>query len=456
MNNLIKPFKAGSNEIHDESLYTNYANSHSIPKDEIEVSNIIKECKKMGEKITVCGSLTGLNGAAVSVQGHSMSTKNLNFMSYNEDDFSIEIGSGCTFEDIEKFVAFKSKGLREFPVAPTEKTATIGGAISFNSSGLRSFRLNNVIDYVEEIKICDENGLFFTLNKNDQEFKDFVASEGMLGIIISLKLKTMNKFKSAWGIMFFFETNKDSTNFVDLIEDYKQIQTLEYIDKNSFNLCEKYKKTMASIESIPKIQDNFICGIYVEIYADNDDALEEIAEILMEKAIECNSDPDLAWAMSQEEMEKLQIFRHAISECFNMEVAKYNNLDSRIKLVNIDLTWTSKSRFEIIEYYIELFKNTNLEYYIFGHIGYKAPYVIILTKNIEEYIKANKILETCYKNAVKEGNKILSEFGIGKLKKEIFYNAEKIEIINNKMKIKQKYDKFSLFNPNNMFTNNKI
>lgn len=456
MNKLLKPFKAGSNEIHDESLYTNYANSHSSPKSEIEVSQIIKECKTIGEKITVCGARTGLNGASVPVQGHSMSTQNLNKMNYIEENNSLEIGSGCTFEDIEKFVILKSKGKRDFPVSPTEKTATIGGAVSFNSSGLRSYRLGNVIDYVEEIQICNQNGEFYTLSKKDEEFNDFIGSEGMLGVITSLKLKTINKFKSAWGIMFFFESVKDSTKFVDLIDEYKQIQTLEYIDKNSFNLCEKYKSTMASIESIPQIQDNFSCGIYVEIYGDDDNEIEQVAEILMEKAIECNSDPDLAWAMSQDEMGKLQDFRHAISECFNMEVAKYNNVDSRIKLVNIDLKWKSKTRLEIIEYYDNLLKKTNLEYFIFGHIGSKAPYVNILTKTIDEYIQANNILENCYKSAIIDENNIFAEFGIGKLKKDIFCNSEKIEVINTKMKAKRKYDPTSLFNPNNMFSNNEL
>ncbi len=454
MNKLIKPYKAKSNELHDESLYTDYANSHSNPTNENEVALIIKECKKINEKITVCGSLTGLNGAGVPAKGHSLCTKHLNKMSYNFDSNTIEVDTGATFEDIQNFVTLKSKGTRELPIYPTERTATIGGAISFNSSGLRSYRLGKINEYVEKITLCNQDGEFVSLSKTDQEFNDFFGSEGMLGILTSVTLKTIKKINFVWGIMFFFESDIDSIKFVNLIDKYKEIQTIEYIDKNCFNLCEKYKSTMSTIESIPKIQDHIATGIYIEIYNENEEQIEQLCEILMEEAILCNSDPDLAWAMSQEEIRKLQDYRHAIAECLNIEVAKYNNIDSRIKFVNIDIKWETKSRIEIINYYRSLFNNTPLNYYIFGHIGNNSPYVTILTKTIDEYILANKIVEICYKSAIIEKDIIFDEFGIGKLNKNIFCNSEKIESLNKKMKAKHKYDANGLFNPLNMFSSN--
>lgn len=456
MKNLIIPFEARLNEIHDESLYTDYANSHSAPTNDFEVSQIIKECKNIGEKITVCGSLTGLNGAAVPSKGHSLSTKNLKNIEYNEMDNTIRIGSGTTFEELEKIILIKSKGKREFPVSPTEKTATIGGAISFNSSGLRSYRLGNVIDYVEKIKVCDQNGNILIINKNDESFIDFVGSEGMLGIIVEVTLKTTIKKNNSWGIMFFFESNEDCTNLINYCESYDQIQAIEYMDKNCFRITEKYKNIMSNLEAIPSVDDKFACSLYLEIYGNNEDEIENIAEKLMEKSIECNSDPDIAWVVSQEEMNKLQSLRHAITECFNMEVAKYNNQDSRIKLVNIDIKWISKNKLEILNYYTDILKETNLEYIIYGHIGSNAPYVNILTKTIDEYLLANKIVEICYKDAIMEGNLILSEFGVGKLKNNIYCNTERIDVINKKMKAKQKYDYNNLFNPTNMFSKKEL
>ena len=139
-----------------------------------------------------------------------------------------------------------------------------------------------------------------------------------------------------------------------------------------------------------------------------------------------------------------------------MEVAKYNNNDSRIKLENIDIKWNSKSTIEIINYYKKLFLNTDIEYFIYGHIACNAPYVNILTKNIDEYQKAKKIVENCYKNAIINENIIFSEFGVGKLKSDIYCTIQKIEQINKVMKLKQKYDTNRLFNPNNMFLNSDV
>ena len=451
MNKLIKNIEVGEYEIHDESLYANCVNSYSKPKDKFEVSKIIKLCKENNVKITVNGALTALSGAGVPFEGHSMSTKNLNKMLYNKNNDSIEVGSGCTFEDIETFITLNSKGKREFPVSPTEKTATIGGALSINSSGLRSFRLGRIVDYVEEIEICNQNGDFVRYSNNDKEFKDYIASEGMLGVITSIKLLTTNKYNSAWGILFFFESDIDSMNFVDSIETIKEIQTIEYIDKSCFILCEKYKPAMTIIESIPKIDDKFVCGIYVEIYGEQEDSVEEIAEILMEKSTKNNSNSDYSWAMSKEDMFKLQNYRHAISECFNIENAKYNSIDSRIKFLNIDIRWGSKSRIELINYYHSVFDNTNLDFYIFGHIGSKAPYVNILAKTNNEYLLAKNLIKKCYQNATNKENNIFNDFGIGKLKKEFFCNFERLEKKNLKLNNKLKYDSAYIFNPSNMF-----
>jgi len=377
-------------------------------------------------------------------------------MIYNHNDNTVIVGSGTTFDEIEKFILAESKGKNEFPVSPTEKTATIGGAIALNSSGLRSYKLGNVVDYVEEITICNQYGDIIAIDKENPMFKDFIGSEGMLAIITSVKLRTIEKLNSAWGIMFFFEKDEESINFVEFAKEYEEIQTIEYIDKNSFKLCEKYKKVLSQLESIPSIEENIESAIYIEIYSSCEEKIEEIAEELMEKSIECNSDPDLAWAMSKEEMYKLQNFRHAITECYNMEVAKYNNNDSRIKLENIDIKWNSKSTIEIINYYKKLFLNTDIEYFIYGHIACNAPYVNILTKNIDEYQKAKKIVENCYKNAIINENIIFSEFGVGKLKSDIYCTIQKIEQINKVMKLKQKYDTNRLFNPNNMFLNSDV
>lgn len=451
MNNLIKPYSPGTNLISDESLFSDYATSYSNPINEAEVSQIIQECNTNNEKITVCGALTGLTGAGVPSNCHSMSTKNMKTIQYNDCDNTLLVGSGVTFAEIEKTVMLKSNNKREFPISPTEKNATIGGAIAINSKGLRSYKYGPISNFVESITYCNNEGKIITLSKNESTFKDFMGSEGMLGIFTSAVIRTTKKFSSVWGILFFFPTDKDATNFADIATTFNEIQVIEYLDDNSFKLCEKYKDTISSLKGLSTIPEGNTAAIYVEIYSNNESKIEEIAEILMEKSIENNSDPDFAWAMSNDEVKKIQNFRHAVSDCFNLEVKKYNSIETRIKLVNIDIEWNNIAREEILAKYRNQLKDFNLEFIIFGHIGTFSPYVNIITKNITEYNLANKISNKLYTTAINEGHTILQEFGIGKLKKELNTKIGSIDSLNNKIKAQQKYDTNRIFNPNNIF-----
>lgn len=451
MNKLIKPYSPGTNLILDESLYSDYATSYSNPKDADEVRQIVKDCIENGEKITVCGALTGLTGAGVPSSCHSMSTKNLNKINYDKNNHSLLVDSGVTFEQIEKVIMLKSNNKREFPISPTEKTATIGGAIAMNSKGLRSYKYGSIFNFIESITYCNAEGNLITISKNDPNFKDLIGSEGMIGIITSAVIRTIEKYSSTWGIMFFFPTDRNAANFADFASTFEEIQVIEYLDYNSFKLCEKYKDSISSIKGIPTIPEGSKSAIYVEIYANEESQVENVAEKLMENSIINNCDPDLAWAMSNDEVKKLQVFRHSVLECFNMEVKKYNSDEIRIKLVNLDIQWNNIPRNKIIENYRDLLKGLKLEFIIFGHIGTYSPYVNIITKNINEYNLAKKITREIYEKAMKDGHIILQEFGIGKLKRELNTNVGSLDSLNNKIKIQQKYDPKNIFNPNNIF-----
>lgn len=451
MNKLIKSYRPGTNLILDESLFSDYATSYSNPKNEDEVCQIVKECILNEEKITVCGALTGLTGAGVPSSCHSMSTKNMKKILYDKMSHTLTVDSGVTFEEIEKTIMLKSNNKREFPISPTEKTATIGGAIAMNSKGLRSYKYGSIIKFIESITYCNAEGTLRTISKKDSNFKNFFGSEGMIGIITSAVIRTIEKKNTIWGIMFFFPTDKDATNFADFASTFEEIQVIEYLDYDSFKLCDKYKDSISSIKGIPSIPDGNTAAIYVEIYENEESRVETIAEELMENSILNNSDPDLAWAMSNDEVRKLQVFRHSVLECFNMEVKKYNADETRIKLVNIDIQWNNISRGKIIESYRSLLKDLNLEFIIFGHIGTFSPYVNILTKNINEYNLAKKVTMEIYENAIKGGHRILQEFGIGKLKRKLNSNIGSIDSLNNKIKIQQRYDPNKIFNPKNIF-----
>lgn len=451
MNNLIIPLGAKSTEFHDESLYTGYALSKSEPKTAQEVSEIVKQCIAGGEQITISGSLTGLNGAAVPSGCHSMSTRKLKEMVYNRGNDTVIVGSGVTFGEIEQFVLKQSHSTREFGVSPTEKTATIGGALSFGSTGLRSFKLGSIASFVESIEYCDAFGDLKTISS--EALFHFVGSEGMLGVITQATLRTIQKKPVVWGLMFFFPQESLAVSFVDSITSCEGLETVEFIDKSCFDLCEHYKEDMSSLAAIPAMPEGQCCAVYLEIHAENESSAEESAQILMEKAELCQGNSDLAWAMVGDEVEKLRAFRHAIAECINIEIAKRHEKDARIKKMIIDISWKHTSRLAVLDFYRGVLEHAGLQALVYGHLGIFSLYVDIIPNSYDEYLKGMKLIDYCYKKAINSGNIAFSEFGIGKLNKQLFCKNAKVDELNQKLKIKRKYDPDGVFNPGNMIEN---
>lgn len=451
MNNLIIPLGARCTEVHDESLYTGYAASKSEPKTAQEVSEIVKQCRARGEQITVSGSLTGLNGAAAPTGCHSMSTKKLKDMVYNRDNHTVLVGSGTTCREIEQFVLQQSNKTREFGVAPTEKTATIGGALSFGSTGLRSFRHGPVSSFVEEIEYCDAYGELKILS-SDSLFQ-FIGSEGMLGVITRVTLHTIHRKPVVWGLMFFFPQESIATTFIDKIADSANLETLEFIDRACFELCEQYKPEMSALARIPVMPEGQVCGVLLELHAETEEDAESAAQTLMEEAESFLSDPDLAWAMVGDEVETLRAFRHAIAECINVEIAKQHEKDARIKKMLIDISWKQTNRNTIVEFYRKVLQTSGLRAFLYGHLGTFSLYAEIIPNSYEEYLKGLDLMDFCYKKAINSGNIAFAEFGIGKLNKHLFCQNAKVDELNQKLRIKRKYDPEGVFNPGNMIEN---
>ena len=87
---------------------------------------------------------------------------------------------------------------------------------------------------------------------------------------------------------------------------------------------------------------------------------------------------------------------------------------------------------------------------IFGHIGSGNPYVNILSHSADEYYRGLALVEAWSKDAFEAGGQAFSECGVGKLYRDIFYRTAPIELLNRRIKLKQKWDPDGLFNPKNM------
>lgn len=444
-------FPGENHSVRDESLFTGYALSVSSPKTVDDVRSIVRHCADNGITITPRGGLTGINGAGTATHNHSMNLRHLAGVVYQADDHTFWAQAGTTFSEIETAVRRESNMTREFPASPTEKSATIGGAVSFHTSGLRSYKYGGVSDFVAEIEYCDCNGELHRRGIADYGFPDLFGSEGMLAVITGVRLRTVPIPNVLWGLMFFFPDDACAAGFSDAITETENISVFELLDSNCFELLHEFRSQISSISRIPELPASGQAAIYLELENEREETLEETAEYLLELAAEYQGDPDNIWNVVGDEVETFRLLRHAVSECINLKIAAFHAQDPQIKKLSCSCSFPGKTRLELMRYYQNSLTQNQLYGVIFGHIGSGSPYVNILSRSADEYYKARTLIEKWSKEAFETGGQAFSECGIGKLYRDIFYRTAPIEILDKRIQLKQKWDPDGLFNPQNMY-----
>lgn len=438
------------NHIRDESLFTGYAVSSSSPETADDVCQIVQYCVDNGITITPHGALTGINGAGTATHNHSMNMQHLTGISYRTEDNTLWVQAGTTFAEIETAVRKESHMNREFPASPTEKSATIGGALSFGARGLRSYKYGSVSDFVTEIEYCDCKGKLHFCNTKDSNFHDLFGSEGMLGIITGVRIRTVPMPKVLWGLMIFFPDDIWATKFADAIATIENISVFELFDSKSFELLHEFRSQISSISRIPELPTSNQAAIYLELENDCEEALDKTADSLLELTAEYQGDSDNIWNVVGDEVEIFRLMRHAVSECINLKIASLHTHNVQIQKLSCACSFPQKSRNELIQYYQDSLTENHLSGVIFGHIGSGNPYVNIISHSTAEYHKALTLIEKWSKEAFEAGGQSFSECGVGKLYCNVFQRVSPIELLNKRIKLKQKWDPNGLFNPKNM------
>lgn len=438
------------NSIRDESLFTGRALSVSSPQTADEVKQIVRYCADNGMTITAHGGLTGINGAGAAAHNHSMNLRLLTGVSYRDSDNTLWVKSGTTFAEIETAVRKESNMTREFPASPTEKSATIGGALSFGARGLRSYKYGSVSDFISEIEYCDHQGDLHLCSNTDDNFHDLSGSEGMFAIITAVRLRTVPIPEAVWGLMFFFPDHFCAAGFADAITARDNISVFELLDSKSFELLHELRSQISSISRLPELPVSIQAAIYLELEGDSEEILEETAGDLLDLTAEYQGDPDNIWNVVGDEVETFRLMRHVVSECINLKISSYHALDAQIKKLSCACYFPDKTRLELMQYYQDSLDENDLSGVIFGHIGSGNPYVNILSHSAEEYYRARLLIEKWCKDAFEAGGQAFSECGVGKLYRDIFHNTAPADLLNKRIRLKQKWDPDGLFNPQNM------
>jgi D-lactate dehydrogenase (cytochrome) len=307
----------------------------------------------------------------------------------------------------------------------------------------------------------------------------FIGSEGTLGVVIEMELALLPKPVGLLSGVVFFSDEENLLAFVQeardrslanrraadvsrlgpLIEKALEItdrhkgpsevtagsslslldaRALEYFDVESLKfLRQKY-------EAIP---DDAVGAIFFEQETTpaTDDSLmtEWLALLEKHQALVDNS-----WfATNEADQTKLREFRHALPVLMNEWFARHQQ-----KKVSTDMSVPDAAFPELLRFYRDTLRASELRFTIFGHIGDNHVHVNILPRNEDEATKARAIYLEFLQRAAALGGTLSSEHGIGKLKCDylpLFYSEAQLQEM---AALKRAFDPARILGRGNIFS----
>jgi D-lactate dehydrogenase (cytochrome) len=204
-----------------------------------------------------------------------------------------------------------------------------------------------------------------------------------------------------------------ATHEAEATDNLIDARALEYFDAESLGFLQtKY-------ESIPEAAVGAIFFEQETTPATEDALMTEWLSLLERH----NALTDASWfATGEPDQAKLREFRHALPVLMNEWFARHNQ-----RKVSTDMSVPDEAFAEMLRFYQDNLRASNLRYTIFGHIGDNHVHVNILPRDDSEASLAREIYLLFLKRAAAVGGTLSAEHGIGKLKRDylpLFFSEE--------------------------------
>ena len=414
-----------------------------FPRDEAEVSKILKFCNEHKIAVTPRGAGSGFTGGALPKNGGVI----LAMEKYFNKILEIDKKNMCARVQpavINKHLqdAVEAQGLFYPPDPASEGYSTIGGNVSENAGGMRAAKYGITKDFVLALRAVLPNGDIIRAGK--KTIKDvagfnvagiLIASEGSLAVITEITLKLLSKpklKKTALGI--FGDINSAMEAVYQTMSSGIQPVAMEFLD----NL------------SIRAVEEKFKKGLPVEagaiLITQVDGALEaEIAYQLgeIEKVFKQNGCTEFKVAQDSAQEADLWFARRNVSQSINI----YGT-----KKLNEDITVPRSALPELLARIAEISKRYGVITPCFGHTGDGNVHTNVMVNGSDEneVKKGYEAITEIFKVAVELGGTLSGEHGIGISKAPFMKLAFSEAEMNLFRAIKRAFDPNGILNPNKM------
>ena len=411
-----------------------------FPKNNEEISSILKICNKYKVPVTAFGTGTSLEGHVVgNKNGLTLSLENFNkIISINSQDFDCRVQANVTREQLNE--SLKELGVF-FPIDPGANAA-LGGMAACSASGTMAVRYGTMRTAVLGLTVVMPNGKIIKTGSRAKKTSAgynltnlLVGSEGTLGIITEVHLRLSPIPESIMSaICQFKDLDSAVLTAQEIIQYGVPIARIELLNKDQMDISIKFSK-LKNLETLPTLFYEFHGSV-----DSNKESIEVVKEISKN-----NNGSDFHWATSTEERNKIWKARHNVYYSVKAQ-------DDDIRVYATDVCVPISNLVECIKFAETEIQNNGLKAPMVGHVGDGNFHVTIIydpkKENEYDYIRefSNKLIS----KALELDGTITGEHGIGLQKKEYLLKEHADNIPFMKL-IKNSFDPNNIMNPGKIF-----
>lgn len=414
-----------------------------FPRDESDVSEILKYCNE--HKITIIprGAGSGFTGGALASSGGIIMAleKHMNkILEIDLENMVAVVQPGVINKDLQK--AVEKLGLFYPPDPASETYSTLGGNVSENSGGMRAAKYGITKDYVMALRAVLPNGDVIRAGK--RTIKDvagfniagiLIASEGALAVITEITLKLISKPKFSKTAMGVFPSVESAMNavFKTMAAGVTPV-AMEFLDNLSIKAVEErfHRGLPTSAGAI----------LVSEMDGNDESVINADLEWLKEHFI-ANGASEFRVAKDANESSDIWFARRNCSQAINC----YGSLK-----INEDITVPRSKLPALLEKIAEISAKYNVTTPCFGHTGDGNVHTnVMVDKNDPEAVKrGHEAITEIFKVTVELGGTLSGEHGIGISKAPFMSLAFSEAEMNLFRAIKKAFDPNNILNPNKM------
>lgn len=413
------------------------------PESTGQVSRILRLCSEQRIPVTARGAGTGLAGGCSPVNGGivlDMSGMN-RILEIDIENQQIIVEPGVVAEKLNS--ALKPYGFFFPPDPGSLAMCTIGGMVSYNSSGMRSVKYGTVRNYVLDLEVVLADGRVIHTGKKVLKSSSgydltrlFVGSEGTLGIITRVGLKIVPSPRTRKLVLACFEEAEIAGRAV--IKVFSRGITP--------SACEILDRTTLQVLKL--------CDMSLAIPEDGDVILFEVDGTELSTAEACRQISEVCLPMAKSvriaagtEMESIWAARRLVGAA----ISRLDPTKTRIYMGE-DVGVPIKEIPALIKKVQQIAAKLDIPAMKYGHIGDGNLHVALFidVNNKEQWEKLRLAADKIHRAALELGGTVSSEHGIGLARAEYLPEQVGTEAFSVMQSIKKALDPKGILNPGKM------